>query len=135
MKIIFDSEQQKEFFIGMRCPSDFGYERQKCSDSNLSCKECLEKFIEMEVKTDVAEVSFNCSAEKAVFMLKASRMFDGGYKDFIDSKRVLERLEELRKETNEEYYNTSAHCFEHHYADGQGAGINLAINIVKEEVG
>lgn len=45
----------------------------------------------------MTEVSFVCSDEKALFMLKASRMFDGGYRDFIDGKRVVEQLEEAKK--------------------------------------
>lgn len=50
VKIIFDSEGQKKDFIHKTCPQDFGYERQKCSDANENCEECLGKFIEMEVK-------------------------------------------------------------------------------------
>lgn len=50
MKIIFDSEEQMDGFIDMACPRDFGYankdDNHRC---NIPCKECLERFIEMEV--------------------------------------------------------------------------------------
>ena len=56
MKIIFDSEEQKNQVVGFLkhdyCPSEFGF-RDACDD-DYTCYECWEKCgIEMEVKSDV----------------------------------------------------------------------------------
>jgi len=54
MKIIFDSEEEKEEFFrtiirgDFVCPSDFGME-DKCSGTK-SCTECWEKSIPHEIK-------------------------------------------------------------------------------------
>lgn len=72
----------------------------------------------------MTEVSFVCSDEKALFMLKASGMFDGGYRDFVDLERIVERLEdEIKEETT---------CKNRGYLQD---AYEEALRIVKEEVG
>lgn len=52
MKIIFDSEEQKERFLNtvVRCPSDFGLEDNEENCKSGRCCECWEKAVECEVK-------------------------------------------------------------------------------------
>lgn len=52
MKIIFDSEEQKEEFIGKYCPDDFGLQ-DRCSPFSWHCRGELcwaEAGVEMEVR-------------------------------------------------------------------------------------
>lgn len=50
MKIVFDSEEQKNDFYDNFCPSDFGYrDKNTCLNDDFPCEKCLERFIEMEV--------------------------------------------------------------------------------------
>lgn len=50
MKIIFDSEEQKNNFNDNFCPSDFCYDDKSiCKIDEITCEKCLERFIEMEV--------------------------------------------------------------------------------------
>lgn len=51
MKIIFDSEEQRQTFLDENCPQHFGFPKpnyHECDDMN--CDECLSKYIEMEVR-------------------------------------------------------------------------------------
>ena len=52
MKIIFDSEEQKDSYIRYNCCADYMDVKEMCryGDDIDECKECLEKHIEMEVK-------------------------------------------------------------------------------------
>lgn len=51
MKITFDSEEQMQEFIDSHCPYEFGYERRICGGLAAGgCKECLGRYIEMEVE-------------------------------------------------------------------------------------
>lgn len=85
----------------------------------------------------MTEVSFECSNEKALFMLKASKMFDNGYRDFINLENVIDRItkkmdeaEQCCKESLEE-----GEMYTHYLHAGREAGFVHAIKIVKEEVG
>ena len=52
MKIIFDSEEQKDSYIRYNCCADFVDVKERCrqGDDIEECKECFEKYIEMEVE-------------------------------------------------------------------------------------
>lgn len=83
------------------------------------------------------EVCFVVSDEKALFLLKASRMFDGGYRDFIDLQNVIDRItkemdaaEQCCKESTEKGEVKSQYLHA-----GREAGYVGAMKIVKEEVG
>lgn len=85
----------------------------------------------------MTEVTFKCSAEKAAFLLKASRMFDGGYTDFINLERVVEKIiqqvdvsEQLCKESCEKGDTESRYMHA-----GREAGYIGAKRIIEEEVG
>ena len=52
MKIIFDSEEQKDSYIRYNCCVDFVDVKERCrqGDDIEECKKCFEKYIEMEVE-------------------------------------------------------------------------------------
>lgn len=50
-------------------------------------------------------------------------------------ERIVERLEELDDLTLEQYNKSQAGTYEHDFADGKSVGLELAVDIVKEEGG
>lgn len=63
MKMIFDSEEQKNGFLDdigerMRCPGSYSLPQPKIVKCKYdTCKECWENAIEIEVKEDEQETS------------------------------------------------------------------------------
>lgn len=50
MKIIFDSEKQKEaFFSSLGCPSDHGLAELENCEMSLACQNCWSRTIDVEV--------------------------------------------------------------------------------------
>lgn len=60
MKVIFDSEKEKEDFMekmsGYLCPRNLGLEELQRCDPPIDCYECWEKAMEMEVKAEENDI-------------------------------------------------------------------------------